>query len=124
VLAARLHLAGVDVQAVAVARTVGRDRARGLRLLDPARRGPSSPLRAARRWPTSTSTRTRPCVVTVKSHQTAAVIARRRAAHPPEVTVVSGQNGVANEETLQRTRRTCSGMVVMMPTSHLEPGSW
>ena len=29
----------------------------------------------------------------------------------PEVTLVSGQNGVANEGTLQRTRRHVLGMV-------------
>ena len=40
----------------------------------------------------------------------------------PDVTLVSGQNGVANEETLQRTRSHVLGMVVMLPASHLEPG--
>jgi 2-dehydropantoate 2-reductase len=61
-------------------------------------------------------------VVTVKSHQTSLVM-RDVALHTsPDVTLVSGQNGVANEETMQRTRAHVLGMVVMMPSSHLEPG--
>ena len=40
---------------------------------------------------------------------------------PPDVTLVSGQNGVANEETLQRTRSHVLGMVVMLPPATSSP---
>jgi len=41
---------------------------------------------------------------------------------PPDVTLVSAQNGVANEAVLARGRAHVVGMVVMLPSSHLEPG--
>ena len=121
VLAARLHLAGVDVQAVARGPHLDAIRARGLRLVTPHGED-VVPLRAAASLADLDLDPDTAVVVTVKSHQTAAVM-RDVALHTsPEVTLVSGQNGVANEETLQRTRRHVLGMVVMMPTSHLEPG--
>ena len=121
VLAARLHLAGVDVQAVARGPHLDAIRARGLRLVTPHGED-VVPLRAAASLADLDVDPDTAVVVTVKSHQTAAVM-RDVALHTsPEVTLVSGQNGVANEETLQRTRRHVLGMVVMMPTSHLEPG--
>ena len=58
----------------------------------------------------------------MKSHQTAAVMHDVALHTSPDATLVSGQNGVANEETLQRTRSHVLGMVVMLPCSHLEPG--
>jgi len=121
VLAARLHLAGADVQAVARGPHLDAIRARGLRLVTPHGED-VVPLRAAASLADLDVDPDTAVVVTVKSHQTAAVM-RDVALHTsPEVTLVSGQNGVANEETLQRTRRHVLGMVVMMPTSHLEPG--
>jgi 2-dehydropantoate 2-reductase len=121
VLAARLHLAGVDVQAVARGAHLDAIRASGLRLVTPHGED-LVPLRAAASLADLDVDAETAVVVTVKSHQTAAVM-RDVALHtPPEVTLVSGQNGVANEDTLQRTRRHVLGMVVMMPTSHLEPG--
>ena len=121
VLAARLHLAGVDVQAVARGPHLDTIRERGLRLVTPHGEDVVR-LRAAASLADLDVDPDTAVVVTVKSHQTAAVM-RDVALHTsPEVTLVSGQNGVANEETLQRTRRHVLGMVVMMPTSHLEPG--
>jgi 2-dehydropantoate 2-reductase len=121
VLAARLHLAGVDVQAVARGAHLDAIREGGLRLVTPHGED-VVPLRAAASLADLDLDSDTAVVVTVKSHQTTAVM-RDVALHTsPEVTLVSGQNGVANEETLQRTRRHVLGMVVMMPTSHLEPG--
>ena len=121
VLAARLHLAGVDVQAVARGPHLDAIRARGLRLVTPHGED-VVPLRVGASLADLDLDPDTAVVLTVKSHQTAAVM-RDVALHTaPEVTLVSGQNGVANEETLQRTRRHVLGMVVMMPTSHLEPG--
>lgn len=41
---------------------------------------------------------------------------------PPDTTVVSVQNGVANERTALRYAANVYGVCVMFPTSHLEPG--
>jgi len=121
VVAARLHLAGVDVQVVARGAHLEAVRTHGLRLVTPHGED-VVPLRAAESLAELDVAPDAAVLVTVKSHQTAAVM-RDVALHTSaDVTLVSGQNGVANEETLQRTRRHVLGMVVMMPSSHLEPG--
>ncbi len=130
VIAARLHLAGVDVQVVARGPHLEAISNHGLRLVTPHGED-VVPLRAGASLaeldvaddpgdpddPDGTAV-----LVTVKSHQTAAVMHVVALHTSSAVTLVSGQNGVANEETLQRTRRHVLGMVVMMPSSHLEPG--
>jgi 2-dehydropantoate 2-reductase len=121
VMAARLHLAGVDVQVVARGPHLDAIRGRGLRLVTPHGED-VVPLRAAASLADLEVAPDTAVLVTVKSNQTAAVM-RDVALHTaPDVTLVSGQNGVANEETLQRTRSHVLGMVVMLPASHLEPG--
>ena len=61
-------------------------------------------------------------LIAVKSHQTAAVVQDVVRSAPPDVTLVSAQNGVANEAVMLRAGRTSVGLVVMLPSSHLEPG--
>ena len=121
VVAARLHLGGVDVQVVARGPHLDAIRERGLRLVTPHGED-VVPLRAAASLADLDLASDTVVLVTVKSHQTAGVM-RDVALHTsPDATLVSGQNGVANEQTLQRTRRHVLGMCVMLPSSHLEPG--
>jgi 2-dehydropantoate 2-reductase len=124
VIAARLYLAGVDVQVVARGPHLEAIQDHGLRLVTPSGED-VVPLRAAASLAdldVAGDADDTVVLVTVKSHQTAAVMLDVALQTSPEVTLVSGQNGVANEETLQRTRSHVLGMVVMMPSSHLEPG--
>jgi 2-dehydropantoate 2-reductase len=121
VVAARLHLAGVDVQVVARGPHLEAVRTNGLRLVTPHGED-VVPLRAAASLADLDVAPDAAVLVTVKSHQTAAVMHDVALHTTPDVTLVSGQNGVANEEALQRTRSHVLGMVVMLPSSHLEPG--
>jgi 2-dehydropantoate 2-reductase len=61
-------------------------------------------------------------LVAVKSHHTAAVMRDVSASTHMDVTLVSAQNGVANEATMLRGRSHVLGICVMLPSSHLEPG--
>jgi 2-dehydropantoate 2-reductase len=116
VVAARLHLGGVDVQVVARGPHLEAIRDHGLRLVTPHGED-VVPIGAAASLGDLDRASDTVVLVTVKSHQTAAVM-RDVALHTsPDVTLVSGQNGVANEQTLQRTRRHVLGMCVMLPSS-------
>src|SRR3954452_14254893 len=121
VVAARLHLGGVEVQVIARGPHLEAVRRDGLRLVTPTEetvvRLPAAGSLADLDVDTETVV-----VVAVKSHQTAAVARDLSRSTPPDVTVVSAQNGVANEATLQRGRPHVLGMVVMLPSSYLEPG--
>ena len=124
VIAARLHLAGVDVQVVARGPHLEAIRDHGLRLVTPHGED-VVPLRGGASLAELDVADDRDdtaVLVTVKSHQTAAVMHDVARHTSPTATLVSAQNGVANEETLQRTRSHVLAMVVMLPSSHLEPG--
>jgi 2-dehydropantoate 2-reductase len=59
----------------------------------------------------------------MKSQDTADALSALRAAAPPSVAVVCVQNGVENERRALRVFERVYGAVVMLPASHLEPGS-
>ena len=61
-------------------------------------------------------------LVAVKGQQTAAVVDDLTAHVPDTTTVVSVQNGVANERTLLRSFAHVLGVTVMLPSTHLSPG--
>ena len=61
-------------------------------------------------------------LVTVKGQHTADVIEDLAAHVPDTTTVVSVQNGVANERALLRSFEHVLGVTVMLPSSHLSPG--
>ena len=121
VIAARLGLGGQDVQVVARGPHLEAIQAQGLRLLTPHEETVVE-LRAADTLADLDVGSDTAVLVTVKSHQTAAVMHDVVRSTPADVTLVSAQNGVANEATLQRGRRHVLGIVVMLPSSHLEPG--
>ena len=66
----------------------------------------------------------RPVVLlTVKSHQTHAALDDLAAHAPAGTVVVSAQNGVANEAAILRRFRNTYAITVMLPATHLEPGT-
>ena len=121
VIAARLHLGGEDVQVVARGAHLSPIRRDGCGWSPPTTRRSSACLPPSGS-PTSTSATDTAVLVAVKSHQTAAVMHDVARSTPPDVTLVSAQNGVANEAVLLRGRAHVVSMVVMLPSSHLEPG--
>ncbi|GAA1037245.1 2-dehydropantoate 2-reductase N-terminal domain-containing protein [Virgisporangium ochraceum] len=62
-------------------------------------------------------------LLTVKSHQTHAALDDLAAHAPADTVVVSAQNGVANEAGILRRFRNTYAITVMLPATHLEPGT-
>ena len=62
-------------------------------------------------------------LVATKTHQTPAALEQLAAVAPNEVPVLCLQNGVANERMALRIFPNVHGVVVMLPATHLEPGS-
>ncbi|HEX6417269.1 MAG TPA: 2-dehydropantoate 2-reductase [Acidimicrobiales bacterium] len=62
-------------------------------------------------------------VLAVKSQDTGEAVAALARVAPPGVAVVCAQNGVANERVALRAFPRVYGMVVMLPATHLEPGT-
>ncbi|MCW2759243.1 MAG: hypothetical protein JWO46_2989, partial [Nocardioidaceae bacterium] len=62
-------------------------------------------------------------LVAVKGQQTQSVVDDLLRHAPPGITVVSVQNGVANERNLLRTFEHVLGVCVMLPSTHLAPGT-
>ena len=121
VIAARLHLGGEDVQVVARGSHLEAIRASGLRLVTPHEDAVAE-VRAADNLADLDVGPDTAVLIAVKSHHTAAVMQDVAGATTPDVTLVSAQNGVANEATMLRGRPHVLAMVVMLPSSHLEPG--
>jgi 2-dehydropantoate 2-reductase len=121
VIAARMHLGGMDVQVVARGPHLDAIRSNGLRLVTPSEETvvkiPAAGGLAELDVDPDTAV-----LVAVKSHHTAAVMRDVSASTHADVTLVSAQNGVANEATMLRGRSHVLGICVMMPSSHLEPG--
>ncbi|MGD7704953.1 ketopantoate reductase family protein [Microlunatus sp. Y2014] len=61
-------------------------------------------------------------IITVKGQHTTEVATALAAVAPPTITVVAGQNGVANERVLLRHFASVLGMWVMLPATNLSPG--
>jgi 2-dehydropantoate 2-reductase len=121
VIAARLHLGGVDVRVVARGSHLDTIRTKGLRLLTPSEETVVK-IPAAGGLADLDVGRDTAVLVAVKSHHTAAVMSDVSASTRPDVTLVSAQNGVANEATMLRSRNHVIATCVMLPSSHLEPG--
>jgi 2-dehydropantoate 2-reductase len=122
VLGARLHEAGEDVLLVARGEHLHAVRRDGLVLATPeGSRTVDVPAVGAAAEAVGDGVRLA-VLLAVKSHQTHAALEDLAAALPPTTPLVSVQNGVANEATLLRFFADVSGVCVMMPTSHLEPG--
>jgi len=120
VLGALLHEAGHDVTLVARGAHLAAIRSDGLLLATPQGERtvgvPAVGDAAAAAVEVGTTV-----LLAVKSHQTHAAVEDLASAGPLP-SVVSVQNGVANEPTLLRFTADVQGVCVMMPTGHLEPG--
>jgi 2-dehydropantoate 2-reductase len=121
VIGARLQLAGIATTVVARGEHLTRIRDRGL-LLD-TQDGqevvdlPATDTAADIDWTDDTVV-----LLTVKSHQTEAVLDDLEAHAPEGTVVVSAQNGVANEAAILRRFARTYAVCVMLPALHLEPG--
>jgi 2-dehydropantoate 2-reductase len=62
-------------------------------------------------------------LLATKSHQTLAALDRLVAVAPSDVPILCLQNGVANERMALRRFRNVHGVLVLLPATHLEPGS-
>ncbi len=62
-------------------------------------------------------------VLSMKTQDTAPALDALRAVAPPELAVVCAQNGVENERLAARRFANVYAMCVMLPATHLEPGS-
>jgi len=121
VVGALLHQSGHDVVLMARGAHLAAIRRGGLRLETPA--GASTAHIAAVEGPDAVDWRDDDVVLlAVKSDATMACALALAAAAPPTVSVVSLQNGVANEPALLRWFARVYGVCVMAPTGHLQPG--
>lgn len=121
VIGARLSLAGYDVQLVARGAHLEAITRDGLRLETP-QGNHSVRVPAARSVGDLDVDDDTAVLVTVKGQHTADVIEDLAAHVPDTTTVVSVQNGVANERALLRSFEHVLGVTVMLPSSHLSPG--
>lgn len=121
VVGALLHGAGLHVQLVARGAHLDAIRRDGLRLVTPDTettvRVPAADTVADLSIDDEAFV-----VVAVKSHQTGEVLQDLSAHAPETITVISAQNGVANERAMLRHFRHVLGVCVMLPATHLEPG--
>lgn len=122
VIGGHLHRAGRPTTLVARGEHLARIRKSGLRLdtadgvhvID----APATDGAAGIDWATE------PVVLlAVKSHQTAAALDDLAAHAPADTVVVSAQNGVANETAILRRFRHTYAVTVMLPATHLDPGT-
>lgn len=121
VIAARLHLAGVAVSAVARGDHLDAIRRRGLTAVTQTGsetvRVPAAPSAGEIDWTAA------PLVIlAVKSQQSAAALDDLRAHAPRSTPLFIAQNGVANEAAALRLFADVYGITVMLPSAHLEPG--
>lgn len=122
VIAGRLCQHGVEVRLVARGPHLDAIRSTGLRLSDPS--GTVEMAMTAVEHPGQLDWRGDEVVVlATKTPQTAAVLDALAGAAPASVGVVCAQNGVENERLALRRFPNVYGMCVMLPASHLDPGS-
>jgi 2-dehydropantoate 2-reductase len=120
-LAARLHLSGQPVTAIARGRQLAALQAGGLRLDSPE--GTAQISFPAVDGPAAVSWTGDTCVIlAMKSQDTVAALEALEACAPPSITVVCAQNGVENERSALRRFPRTVGMCVNCPVTFLEPG--
>lgn len=121
VIAARLHLSGTEVTAVARGPHLDAIRADGLRLVTEA--GAEQVALAAADGAGEIDWDGDPVVVlAVKSQQTAAALDDLAAYAPVGTPVFVAQNGVANESAVLRRFADVYAVAVVVSAAHLEPG--
>jgi 2-dehydropantoate 2-reductase len=121
VLGARLRQSGHDVVVIARGAHYEAIRDRGLRLRSSAE-DVTLDIEAVDQ-PSAVRWRDDDVVfLAMKSQDTHGALEALKPVAPPSVSVVSVQNGVANERAILRSFANVFGICVMCPTNHLEPG--
>ena len=121
VLGARLHQSGNEVVLIARGAHYEAIRDRGLRLRS-AFEDETLPIEAVDH-PSRIDWRDDDVVLlAMKSQDTLGALEALEAVAPPSISVVSVQNGVANERAILRFFGRVYAICVMCPTNHLEPG--
>lgn len=121
VVGALLHRAGQEVVLIARGEHLAAIQRDGLRLISPT----DASVEQVRAVGSPDEVDWRPddvVLLAVKSDATVPAVTALAAAAPPSISLVCLQNGVANEPTALRWFEHVYGVVVMAPTSHLEPG--
>lgn len=121
VIGGRLHLAGLGTTLIARGEHLAQIKAGGL-LLDTDEgvlvvNAPATETAGEVEWTADTVV-----LLTVKSHQTLAALEDLAVHAPADTTVISVQNGVANEVAILRRFAATYSICVMLPSTHLEPG--
>ncbi len=122
VIAGHLHRAGSEVTVIARGEHLERILANGL-LLDTGAgtqviKAAAAPSAAGVAWSDETVV-----ILSVKSHQTLGALSDLAAHAPPGTPIVCAQNGVANEREVLRHFAHTYAMTVMLPATHLVPGT-
>jgi len=122
VIGARLHLTGHDVALIARGAHLEALRANGLTFVS-AEGTQTLAIPAAGSPADLDLTAEDVVVLAMKSQDTVAALDALFASAPPEITVVSAQNGVVNERMALRRFPNVYGQLVILPGTHLEPGT-
>ena len=121
VLGARLHQHGHEVVLIARGAHLDAIRTSGLRIESP--RASDVALVPAVGHPSEIAWRADDVVIlAMKTQQSDAALDELARYAPPECTLVSAQNGVANEKLALRRFASVCGVAVMCPAAHLVPG--
>ncbi len=122
VMGARLHLSGQDVALIARGAHLEALRQDGLSFTS-ADGTQTLPIPAAGSPAELDLTAEDVVILAMKSQDTVAALDALFAAAPPAITVVCAQNGVVNERMALRRFPNVYGQLVILPGTHLEPGS-
>ncbi len=122
VMGARLHLSGQEVALIARGAHLEALREDGLSFTS-ADGTQTLPIPAAGSPAELDLTTEDVVILAMKSQDTVAALDALFAAAPPAITVVCAQNGVVNERMALRRFPNVYGQLVILPGTHLEPGS-
>ena len=122
VIGARLHLSGHEVALIARGAHLEALRENGLTFIS-AEGTQTLPIPAAGSPAELDLTAGDVVILAMKSQDTVAALDALFAAAPPAITVVCAQNGVVNERMALRRFPNVYGQLVILPGTHLEPGT-
>jgi 2-dehydropantoate 2-reductase len=122
VIGARLHLTGHEVALLARGAHLEALREQGLTFIS-AEGTETLPIPAAGSPEELDLTEEDIVILAMKSQDTVAALDALFAAAPPGITVVCAQNGVVNERMALRRFPNVYGQLVILPGTHLEPGT-
>ncbi len=122
VIGGRLHMSGQQVALIARGAHLEALREKGLTLVS-AEGTQTLPIPAAGSPVELDLTADDIVILAMKSQDTVAALDALFAAAPPAITVVCAQNGVVNERMALRRFPNVYGQLVILPGTHLEPGT-